>query len=223
MHCFISPVTYPQTALLAIVENITWLVWNLSLAAVSVFAAYYLNKTKHEGLRIFLAVVWLLFIPNTLYMLTDVIHVVGQFGTVNKFVDVFLFLWYTVMITLGIACYAWSFEWVMQYLNTYAKLRHQTIYVMGTIVNILIGIGIAMGRFARTNSWYVVTQPARVVYDIFSILTCNYAQWFIFAFALGGMGIFHILYTRMFSLPISPHHKVKSTRKQRHQSTVISR
>ena len=156
-------------------------------------------------------------------MLTDVIHVVGQFGTVNKFVDVFLFLWYTVMITLGIACYAWSFEWVMQYLNTYAKLRHQTIYVMGTIVNILIGIGIAMGRFARTNSWYVVTQPARVVYDIFSIFTCNYAQWFVFAFALGGMGSFHILYTRMFSLPISPHHKVKSTRKQRHQSTVISR
>ncbi|MEI7652862.1 MAG: DUF1361 domain-containing protein [bacterium] len=212
MHCYISPVSYPHTAVLAIVENITWLVWNVSLSAVSVFAAYQMSKTRHRPLRVLFAALWILFIPNTLYMLTDVIHIVGQFGTINKFVDVFLFLWYTSMITLGISCYAWSFEWMMQFLSKNTKLGHQTIYAMGVVMNILIGMAIAMGRFARTNSWYVVTQPTRVVYDLFSIFSCNYAQWFVVAFAIGGMGIFHILYTRMFSLPITAHHKVKSSR-----------
>lgn len=222
MHCFISPVTYPHTALLSIVENITWLVWNLSLAAVSVFAAYYLNRTKRTGLRILLAFVWLLFIPNTLYMLTDVIHIVAQFGMINRYVDVFLFLWYTSAITLGVSCYAWSAEWMMRYADRHVTLNRRTMYVIAVVINILIGMGIAMGRFARTNSWYVLTQPIRVVHDALLIYTCNYAQWFVLAFAIGGMGIFHILYTRMLSLHIKPRYKVKSTRKQRQQSTVIS-
>lgn len=223
MHCYISPVSYPHTALLSIIENVTWLVWNISLAAVSVFAAYEMSKTRRKSLRVLFALLWILFIPNTLYMLTDVIHIVGQFGTINKFVDVFLFLWYTSMITLGICCYAWSFEWMLQYLSKHTKLSHQSIYAMGVLMNILIGIGIAMGRFARTNSWYVVTQPGRVFSDLLSIFTCNYAQWFVVAFAIGGMGIFHILYTRMFLHTITLHHKVKSTRKPSRKSTVISR
>lgn len=223
MNCFIQPVAYPHTPLLAIVENITWLVWNLSLAAVPVFAAYRLNKTMHSGIRILLAVVWLLFVPNSLYMLTDVIHIVGQFGMINKYVDVFLFLWYTITITLGVSCYAWSTEWMMQYVHTHITHNRHMLYAMGIVINVLIGIGIAMGRFARTNSWYVATQPIRVVHDAFSIFTCSYALWFVFAFAVGGMGIFHILYTRMFFHSTTPHHKVKSTRKQRHQSTIISR
>src|SRR5262245_18874847 len=79
-----------------------WLGWNLFLAwlpALGAFAAYNLNRwpTRFRWLPIIgLSILWLLFLPNAPYLITDIIHLKSQSGVP---------LWYD-LITL--VAFAWT-------------------------------------------------------------------------------------------------------------------
>lgn len=143
-----------------------WLVWNLFLAwlpALGAFAAYNLNRwpTSFRWLPIIgISLLWLLFLPNAPYLVTDIIHLKPHAGVP---------LWYD-LITLVAFAWTGSFLglvslYLMQILVRRAVGRAASwLFVIGVLA--LNGVGIYLGRFLRWNSWDLLIHPA----DLFSDL-----------------------------------------------------
>lgn len=149
------------------VSNFWWMIPNVALASLGfVFALLYL-KTKSGVLRIPLFILWFLFLPNTIYLLTDLEHLFAQLPNVDLFGAVVLVIQYTILAALGILTY---FAGMMPMEKFFKKSKMKSYGGVFLIFNFAIAFAVVLGKIERTHSWYVFTQPLRVVEDITNIL-----------------------------------------------------
>ncbi|MEM9072785.1 MAG: DUF1361 domain-containing protein [Myxococcota bacterium] len=127
-----------------------FLLWNLTLALVPVVLAL-----PHRGGMLRFGI-WLAFFPNAPYLVTDLVHL-RQRGAP---------LWFDVGL---IAAFAWAGLLASCVALHPMRLRVERArgrragWVFVVVVAALSGFGIWIGRFARLNSWDVVTHPGQVV------------------------------------------------------------
>jgi uncharacterized membrane protein len=134
------------------------MIWNLFLAFLPLIFSSLLGCKLHKVARIALMVLWLLFIPNAFYVLTDFIHIsdlsyyVGgyyDFKNVDYAKDAVVYL-ELINITIGyllaLAMGLTSFK------NIHQKFlaKHHSVVL---IIFLLIGYAMYIGRFLRLNSW----------------------------------------------------------------------
>ncbi len=139
-----------------------FLIWNLFLAYVpfllSVFFQQVSKKAKWKQSLLFIA--WLLFFPNALYIVTDIIHLEEMSGVPIWFDAVLLF-------TSSFAGLALAFASLMNvefFLQKYFSTNSVTI-----LVKLLLfagAFGVYLGRFKRWNSWNVIIEPITLAADI---------------------------------------------------------
>jgi uncharacterized membrane protein len=103
---------------------------------------------------------WFFFWPNAAYIVTDMKHLEDG-ELVPKLFEVTL-----------IMLFAWI-GLILSYLSLvlmHHRVRRRLGWVMGwifVVAMMAVGtFGVCLGRFLRTNSWHVVTQPGRVVHDV---------------------------------------------------------
>jgi uncharacterized membrane protein len=143
-----------------------FLPWNLFLAWIPLIAATLVYDRARRGTPLAhllpLAAVWLLFLPNAPYLLTDFVHL-GSRDDAPLWFDIVLF---------------GSFAW------TGMLLGFLSIFVMQTVVRnaygwiwswVLVGgslaassFGIYLGRSLRWNSWDFVVRPGALLQDIWA-------------------------------------------------------
>jgi uncharacterized membrane protein len=138
----------------------TFLLWNLFLAWVPLVAAalaYALARRRGGPLVVLLVAVWLLFFPNAPYVLTDFIHL--QVNGPSP-------LWYDALMLSSFAWTALMLGFVSLYL-VHAIIAPRAGAAVGWVLVVcvlgLASFGVYLGRFARFNSWDVVTRPHLVV------------------------------------------------------------
>jgi uncharacterized membrane protein len=157
----------------------SWIAWNIFLAAVPVICAY----TLAAGIKAFtlrgkritwlvwlpLALVWLAFLPNTCYLLTEWRHFLEYahshpiYGPVSSNPSLLLedarecllFLAYSV---IGILCFTLSIRPVEQVL----KQARVQLLLLAVPFFLLISLGVYMGLIVRLNSWEIVNRPLHV-------------------------------------------------------------
>jgi uncharacterized membrane protein len=134
-----------------------FLVWNLILAWVPLILALvvydgYRRGATLVGLAPALAL-WLLFLPNAPYIVTDFVHLSASSRAP---------LWFD---GLELSAFAWTgmlLGFVSLYL-VHAVLRHRLGVPAGWCVVLCIlalaSVGVYLGRVKRWNSWDVVTEP----------------------------------------------------------------
>jgi uncharacterized membrane protein len=138
----------------------TSLLWNLFLAWIPLIAAVlaFALARLHAGALVgVLVAVWLLFFPNAPYVLTDFIHLHGNGPSP---------LWYDALMLSSFAWTALMLGFVSLYLIHAIIERHAGTAVGWAVVVCVLGLasfGVYLGRFARFNSWDVVTRPHLVV------------------------------------------------------------
>jgi uncharacterized membrane protein len=176
-----------------------WLGWNLFLAwlpALGAFAAYNLNRlpTRFRWLPIIgLSLLWLLFLPNAPYLITDIIHL-KQHHRVP--------IWYD-LITLV------AFAWTGSFLGLVSLFLMQML-VRRTVGNTaswlfalcalaLNGFGIYFGRFLRWNSWDVFFHPTSLFYDLLEGVRNPFAYMHTIAFA----GLFTLFFGAVYLMLLS--------------------
>lgn len=135
-------------------------------------------------------IVYLAFLPNAPYLLTDIIHLIEAIRS-NYSVWVLILVFFPLhlfAITLGWEAYVLSVINQSYYLKKIGARKY--IFWTELLTHLLCAIGVYLGRFLRFNSWDIITQPeilftesinklteqipALVIIVTFSILTIFY-------------------------------------------------
>jgi uncharacterized membrane protein len=145
-------------------HNISWMAFNIALALIPVILGLLMFYIKWKPLRLLISIIWLLFLPNTIYLLTDLMHISNDWGRVGYMGKIVLFLQYgflgiTGIITFTLALYA--FDQTFMQSPKFRKIKDN--YVIHILLCLLVGFGIVLGRVERVHSWYVFTDLHKVI------------------------------------------------------------
>jgi len=146
------------------------------------------SLTRRRGsqlLLIVLSLVWLLFIPNTFYILTDLYHLTDH-GRTSRIPE-----WYDLVLIL-------SFAWNGLLLGVLSVRHMEKLFMPRASVPagwlfvypimMLNSLGVYTGRYLRYNSWDIISDPFELLADILDMIIHpfrNHPVWImIFCFSI---------------------------------------
>lgn len=145
-----------------------FLTWNLFLAWIPFLLAFVLSEMNNNGTsrikKVGVFAAWLLFFPNSPYILTDLFHL-----RLRSEVP----LWFDLVLILS---FAWnglllgysSLMEIQKVLRTRLSAGVVSFFIAGLLV--LCSFGIYLGRYPRYNSWDILTNPITLFSDILSMI-----------------------------------------------------
>lgn len=186
-----------------------FLVWNLFLAFVPYFISQWLaNRPGYIANRKVLVAVliaWLLFIPNSFYILTDLFHL-HEFDTAPKWFDlllIFSFAWNGLL--LGIFSVR-----TIEVILTNAIGRGSSLILVFAVMW-LNAFGVYIGRYLRYNSWDVIAQPFALFTELAEILLHpfrNKTEWVMITVYAVFMTIIYMSIRKAGDSPAKPDHSI---------------
>ena len=170
-----------------------FLIWNVFLAIIPYAITMYLSTKKNVSKLTlgFGLLVWLAFLPNAPYIVTDLIHL----RTANN-----TFLWLDILVVLSFALsglflfYLSLIDMQNLILSKFEKLPVKTIT---TTILFLCGFGVYLGRFLRYNSWEIISGPQILFMDIINIILAPFQHSEAWLFTMG-FGMFLVVGFWMF-------------------------
>ncbi|WP_148881590.1 DUF1361 domain-containing protein [Streptococcus sp. Marseille-P7376] len=136
------------------------LIWNMILALIAYDAAVLtVIFNTQKWLYPLLLMVWLVFYPNTFYMLTDLVHMTWVGDALWNPVSMRLFMAFVPSILFGVYCGVESWN----ILRERWKLTWWIDMLVVAALSYLSSLAIYIGRYDRLNSWDLVTRPQLVV------------------------------------------------------------
>lgn len=187
--------------------NYSYMVWNLGLAWLpAIFVVWLLRTLKHKRWSswqgIGLSVLWLGFLPNSFYLVSDFIHL-SESPASEILYDAVMF---TSFALNGL---------LLGYISLYLfhnQLRRRVSYratvgIVGMVL-LLCSFAIYLGRDLRWNTWDVFVNPAGILFDL--------SNRFINPFAYPRMflvtGMFFVLLTTLYFVMWNIVRAIKSDR-----------
>lgn len=168
-----------------IIFNIAWMTYNIFLALIPVAFGWLLLRTKYTYLKLIAGIIWFLFLPNTIYISTDLIHMFEQLRKVNFGLKLFLPFQYTLLVVIGFVTFILAFYPIEKILRN-VKIKHlreqATLVMIG--LNFLIGFAMVLGRVERINSWDVITATDKVVEASLQVLQSFELTFLVILFGL---------------------------------------
>lgn len=154
-----------------------YLLWNIFLAfipfLISSILLWSVNKNKLKNpLFIIGGILWLLFIPNAPYIITDLIHI-GEVRAVPALYDSFLIF---TSAWVGLLLGLYSIHHIEQILKK--RYSQKVTYITLGVIMLFISFGIYLGRFLRFNSWDIFEKPLSFINGIGNIFSrsSNYKE-----------------------------------------------
>ena len=170
-----------------IIYNISWMGFNIFLALVAVLFGWLLKQTTWKFLQMMYGFVWILFLPNTLYLLTDIIHFFENLDKVKGIYRIIFILQYLILLLLGVITY---FAAVYPVEKAFIKGTKWMKLMFILIINLLVGFGMTLGRVERVNSWDIVLDIPSVIHTGTHMLTSTNALLLILLFTIIGTVIY---------------------------------
>ncbi len=142
-----------------------FLIPNMGLAFVPLLLALWLRHrlktTPWISLgNVLLTLFWLGFLPNSFYMITDLIHAQVSIGYDLLYNIVLIMLCIFNSLTAG---------YISLYLVHWALLKrfyYRNVHVLIGAIILLCSFAIYLGRYLRWNSWDVIFNPAGLLFDV---------------------------------------------------------
>ncbi|MEX1995507.1 MAG: DUF1361 domain-containing protein [Candidatus Saccharimonadales bacterium] len=138
---------------------------NLGLSWLSLLFAWVLARQLKvrrwaSWQNIALTILWLGFLPNAWYVLTDFLHIYPS-GDTTQLYDIVLL---STLVVSGFIVGFTSLYLVHQELHKRLGARWGLLIIDGVIL--LSSFAIYLGRFLRWNTWDVVTNPSGVILNV---------------------------------------------------------
>jgi uncharacterized membrane protein len=162
-------------------SHLLFLIWNLFLAiipySISSFIKIDFAITINNIKNLFYICFWLLFIPNTYYLITDFIHLYHE----NNFQFIYDFILLSSFTIVGFYFGMLSiYEIYCQFEFFYSK---KIAFVFNLLICYLCAFGIYLGRMLRFNSWDIISKPFTLFTTIFD--SVFHIETILFTFILG--------------------------------------
>lgn len=144
-----------------------FLIWNLFLAVIPYAITSHLLTLNLKEVSKFkvlvITAIWLAFIPNAFYIITDLVHLANSEGHI---------FWLDLIIVSSHALIGFAFGLLS--LLHFEKIAQQFITAKKVsfiipVICVLCGIGIYIGRILRYNSWDIISNPLDLAIDLFQM------------------------------------------------------
>ena len=151
-----------------LVKNLflAWVPYFLSLAAVWLHRARPTARLRATALWL----AWLVMFPNAPYIFTDLIHWRTRYEMAWWF-DLGLVLMFSLA-----GCFAGIVSLRIMHELVRRRAGDVSGWLFVTVVALLSGFGVYLGRFQRWNSWDLLTHPHQLAWNTLWGLTSPYAQ-----------------------------------------------
>jgi uncharacterized membrane protein len=174
-----------------------FLVWNIFLAWIPfMLSEKFITLHKCEWWKqagVFF--VWIIFLPNALYMVTDLIHL-DITSTVPKWYDALL-LFSSAIVSLLMAFISLlrAESFLIQQFNK------KIVNVLMFIVLFMASFGVYLGRFLRWNSWDVVSNPVNLFVSVAERLLFPFRHLHTWGITVLFTTLFYLLYLIVKKMP----------------------
>ncbi len=139
--------------------------WNLLLAWVPLGLSYLLvhqlrKRSWREPKLVGLTLLWLFFLPNSFYMVSDLIHLeqTGDIGMLFDVVMLMSFVWNGLL--------AGFLSLYMVHKALIKRRPHQQAHMLIAGILFIVSFAIYLGRSLRWNSWDVLSNPGGLLFDV---------------------------------------------------------
>lgn len=174
--------------------KLLFLVWNLFLAWIPFLLSIYILKisqSKNKYIpKIVIGILWILFFPNTFYLITDYIHLNNhsyvklENGIYHFYYD---FLMWFDFVLISLFAFLGYFLGVLSLNNIHklilSKWSKGLSWFFILLIAFITGFGIYLGRFLRFNSWDVIIHPVSLIVEIVQNINVDS---FVFSVIFGG-------------------------------------
>lgn len=164
---------------------------NLVLAWMPYVISLFIKKTgKQTALlkKIALFIAWLLFFPNSAYILTDIYHL-NEYPSVPQWYDLLM------LISFSWAGLLWGFyslQLVQKRFFEHRSVKANVLFVI--TVFFLAGMGIYFGRYERWNSWDILFDIPFLYQRMLEIIHDDYLLKYIAGMSLLYCGVLSFIY-----------------------------
>lgn len=174
-----------------------FLIWNLFLAWIPfiVSAQFNLMHQKQWWMQGAVCLVWFIFFPNALYIVTDLIHLDAASAVPKWYDAVLLFTAATVSLIMAFVS-LFRVEGFLLY-------RFNERVVNGIMLAVLFfaSFGVYLGRFLRWNSWDVINQPAGLFLSVAERLLFPFKHLHTWGITVLYTILFYLLYMAVKKMP----------------------
>lgn len=161
---------------------LSFLIWNLVLAiipyALSQFVYFYGTKRLHKLVQYVFFCLWLVFLPNSPYLITDLIHLHSSYA---------YWRWFDLYLLFIFAFSGWLFG-TLSMIDIYSILKKNLGILKSLLIVFLVcfstSYGMYLGRFSRLNSWDIFFKTSKVFTVIKESITIPYVWAMTLAFGL---------------------------------------
>lgn len=172
------------TAILILVRMIysgsqmyVFLAWNIFLACVPLLFSRLLPTFKTKKFyQLLLFGAWLLFFPNSLYIITDLVHLRARPPVP---------LWYDIILVFSAAANGLLVAFIsLSDIEKFLRTKFNFMQVRFILMACLFAgsFGVYLGRYLRLNSWDIITNPVGVISGISKMIIYpheNLQTWYI--------------------------------------------
>lgn len=144
------------------------LTWNMGLSLIALNCSAVAASTSKWYVRLPFLLAWFFFFPNTFYMLTDIVHMHFTSTVLWERSSMILFMLYVPSILLGV------FSGVLSVRYAFESLKLKQPYLRWGLIVILSSLSsfaIHIGRYARLNSWDILTRPKLVIDEMLAVIS----------------------------------------------------
>jgi uncharacterized membrane protein len=138
--------------------------WNLFLAFIPWLATSIVvvkvGTVKNRFILAGLLATWILFFPNSPYILTDLVHLQPRSNAP---------MWFDLVLILSFAWTGLSFGFIslLDIENLLlARWKKPSVAILTVFLLFLSGFGIYLGRYLRWNSWDIIQDPLGLFLDV---------------------------------------------------------
>lgn len=176
-----------------------FILWNLFLAWVPFQVSLLLSKLKTIKSVKTIAVLgcWLLFFPNALYVVTDLIHLEEENSIPVWYDAILLFMASLTGLMLAFI----SLYKVEKFLRLH--IRSSSITEQLIVFFLFAGsFGVYLGRFDRWNSWDIVTYPGELFREVAAYFISPLQHYRIWLITIIFTAFFSLLYFAVKKIPV---------------------
>ena len=187
--------------MMILLNNISWMGWNVILALIPPIFGWLLFITRQKVLKVIFALIWFLFLPNTLYLITDLPHIIWQWHQMHHAGQIVLALQYITLVLIGLITFLLALYPVEKALLRSSWLKKKSLVSLFIIMtNFLLGLGIVLGRVQRINSWDVIVDIPKVIGASLSIF--NSLELILFVLFFGVFAnVYYFIWRKSFQMP----------------------